>query len=235
MARVVLWRWIRLVTFHRRAATLLLPSLATPCLSSPARVAQRSPTTCSSSTSGRNGERISCCAECACVHMLWHFLSRIWLIILTLWYGLVMSWLGQWTHNSAAWMRFLAVSLLCSNLRQVVYTYVLLSPSSINGQVSFLIGKGSDAVWLGRQKVTTGLVQNTGSCRQVCELMVPRRSLMITGLPLPLLFLSVLWYNLPSVLWHCWLGITKSIRSVKIEWWGVDVVICLCEVQIVCM
>ena len=31
----------------------------------------------------------------------------------------------------------------------------------------------------------------------------------------------------PSVLWHCWLGVRKSIRPVKIEWWGVGVVICL--------
>jgi len=30
-----------------------------------------------------------------------------------------------------------------------------------------------------------------------------------------------------SVLWHCWLGARNSIRPVKIEWWGVDVVICL--------
>jgi len=38
------------------------------------------------------------------------------------------------------------------------------------------------------------------------------------------------WYtclNLPSVLWHCWLGIRKSIRPVKNEWWGTGVVICL--------
>jgi len=32
---------------------------------------------------------------------------------------------------------------------------------------------------------------------------------------------------MPSVLWHCWLGIRKNIWPVKIEWWGVDVVICL--------
>ena len=32
---------------------------------------------------------------------------------------------------------------------------------------------------------------------------------------------------LPSVLWCCWLCIRKSIRPVKIEWWGVGVVICL--------
>ena len=31
----------------------------------------------------------------------------------------------------------------------------------------------------------------------------------------------------PSVIWQYWLGIRKSIRPVKIEWWGVDVVICL--------
>jgi len=32
---------------------------------------------------------------------------------------------------------------------------------------------------------------------------------------------------LPSVLWHCWLGVRKGIRPVKNEWWGVGVVICL--------
>jgi len=29
------------------------------------------------------------------------------------------------------------------------------------------------------------------------------------------------------LLWHCWLGVRKSIRCVKIDWWGVVVVICL--------
>ena len=33
--------------------------------------------------------------------------------------------------------------------------------------------------------------------------------------------------DLPSVLWHCWLGVRKSIWPVKIESWGVGVVICL--------
>jgi len=27
--------------------------------------------------------------------------------------------------------------------------------------------------------------------------------------------------NMPSVLWHCWLGSRKGIRHVKTEWWGV--------------
>jgi len=33
--------------------------------------------------------------------------------------------------------------------------------------------------------------------------------------------------QMPSVLGHCWLGVRKSILSVKIKWWGVGVVICL--------
>jgi len=32
---------------------------------------------------------------------------------------------------------------------------------------------------------------------------------------------------MPSVFWHRWLSIRKSIRPVKIEWWGTGVVICL--------
>jgi len=31
----------------------------------------------------------------------------------------------------------------------------------------------------------------------------------------------------PSVLWHCWLGIRKSVQPVKIEWCGAGKVICL--------
>jgi len=34
-------------------------------------------------------------------------------------------------------------------------------------------------------------------------------------------------YFVPAVLLHCWLGVRKSIRPVKIEWWGVGVAICL--------
>ena len=32
------------------------------------------------------------------------------------------------------------------------------------------------------------------------------------------------WFAMPSVLRHCWLGVRKSIRPVKIQWWGVDMV-----------
>ena len=40
--------------------------------------------------------------------------------------------------------------------------------------------------------------------------------------------------HLPSVLWHCWLGTRKSIRPVKIEWWGVAVII-WSVVHIICI
>ena len=30
-------------------------------------------------------------------------------------------------------------------------------------------------------------------------------------------------------LWHCWLGVRKSIRPIKVECWGVGVVICLVQ------
>jgi len=33
--------------------------------------------------------------------------------------------------------------------------------------------------------------------------------------------------NKPSVLWHCWLGVRKSIQPIKIEWWVASMVICL--------
>jgi len=51
--------------------------------------------------------------------------------------------------------------------------------------------------------------------------------------PLPIISTSsVIWLNWLSlywhiVLWHCWLVVMMSIRPVKIELWGVDVVICL--------
>ena len=31
----------------------------------------------------------------------------------------------------------------------------------------------------------------------------------------------------PSVLWHCWFGVTMSFLPLKIDWWDVDVVDCM--------
>ena len=37
----------------------------------------------------------------------------------------------------------------------------------------------------------------------------------------------MLSFKLSTVFWHCYLGVGKSIQPVKIEWWVVDVVVCL--------
>ena len=37
----------------------------------------------------------------------------------------------------------------------------------------------------------------------------------------------IIFNRCASVLWYCRLGVRKSIRPVKIEWWSVGVVICL--------
>ena len=43
-----------------------------------------------------------------------------------------------------------------------------------------------------------------------------------------LICIILIFHSLPSVLWHCWLGIAKSVQCVKIEWLSV-----WSEVQIV--
>jgi len=43
----------------------------------------------------------------------------------------------------------------------------------------------------------------------------------------PVYIFSSISGSVPSVLWHCQLGTTKSIWHVKIEWRGVGVVICM--------
>ena len=40
-------------------------------------------------------------------------------------------------------------------------------------------------------------------------------------------FMAIIQVNLPSVLWRCWLGGRKGIQTVKTEWWGTCMVICL--------
>jgi len=56
-----------------------------------------------------------------------------------------------------------------------------------------------------------------------------KRSLLLNGRCLfcLIVYLTVPSVLMPSVLWRCWLGVRKSIRPAKIEWWGVGVVICL--------
>ena len=57
-----------------------------------------------------------------------------------------------------------------------------------------------------------------------------RTPLYYTCMPvlcIPFTFHFIIIRKLSSVLWYSWLGVRKSIRPVKIEWWGDGVVICL--------
>ena len=58
---------------------------------------------------------------------------------------------------------------------------------------------------------------------------IPHRSdICSTAVPIYIVFRDIWGDNfLCSVLWHCWLDFRKSIRSVKIEWWGACMVIWL--------
>jgi len=51
--------------------------------------------------------------------------------------------------------------------------------------------------------------------------------------------LSLCWLSsarMRTLLWHCWLGVKKSIQPVKkFEWWGAGMVVCLEQVQMICI
>ena len=63
-------------------------------------------------------------------------------------------------------------------------------------------------------------------CLYVCVCL--STSIIISPRPVFASFFVFVTYGhgLPSVLWRCWLGGRKGIRSVK-NWWGAGVVICL--------
>jgi len=60
------------------------------------------------------------------------------------------------------------------------------------------------------------------------EAVKPKLKLVWHGSSCDFLFVFFTYeFALPLVLWHCWLGIRKSIWPVKIELWGASMVICL--------
>jgi len=50
-----------------------------------------------------------------------------------------------------------------------------------------------------------------------------------------LLYAAVYPFALPSVLWRCWLGVRKSIRPVKTEWWGAGRLSVWSKLQMICI
>jgi len=49
----------------------------------------------------------------------------------------------------------------------------------------------------------------------------------VASAPTALFLCCIVSVILPSVLWHCWLGVRKNIWPVKIMWWGAGMVIYL--------
>jgi len=56
-----------------------------------------------------------------------------------------------------------------------------------------------------------------------------RAAAMLERQPLLWVLIALSSTFLPSVLSHCWFSVRKSIHPVKIEWWGVFVVVCLAQ------
>ena len=73
--------------------------------------------------------------------------------------------------------------------------------------------------------LTAGLAESNGSLPPGLWLTPPASRLPRTGISSG----TLIEYGipLPFLLWHCWLHARKSIQPVKIDWWGVGVVICL--------
>jgi len=53
------------------------------------------------------------------------------------------------------------------------------------------------------------------------------RNLYSVGRPSRWALAHISSFEMPSVLWHRWLDVRKSIWPVKIEWWGAGVIMCL--------
>ena len=101
-------------------------------------------------------------------------------------------------------------------------------PLCITGSTSWGRLSWVHAMWTGLWSVYLGTrsvhIWHELRCRRDAEDVSLSRGRLAGSrtFPTPLLF-----SGLPSLLWHSWLGVSKSIRPVNIEWWGVDVVICL--------
>jgi len=82
---------------------------------------------------------------------------------------------------------------------------------------------GTEMFWVDDEKTRSNAADSAVSA--ACSMLAVRRQS-------PVIDSCDVWYcvicvSLPSVLWHCWLGIRKSIWPINVDWWCVCVVICL--------
>jgi len=104
----------------------------------------------------------------------------------------------------------------------------LLLLAMLPDEVACLLCFLPDRRMFGASSISLNPKQRT---RTTCTWQVQEPFTKVTGYRLTTdptyLFLLFSTADLPSVRWHCWLGVRNSIQSVKIEWWGVGVIICL--------
>ena len=149
-------------------------------------------------------------------------------------------WVLLWNFNGGKWnqLKFIQQQKAKSHLQvgkmmteTINILFVIRSERNVrtssmqDGDIAGLLWTDAKRRWTGRWQIYQHLPQrrqrDTGlPCLLFHAAEVSRASLS------HLMYITMPYY-MPPVLWHCWLGVRKSVRPVKIEWWGVGVVICL--------
>ena len=98
---------------------------------------------------------------------------------------------------------------------------VSLYSLSWNCQGSVAIA-GAAVVWL---RDNIGIIQSLADVG-LCSLSAFYLCIFLKTIYVIKLYITLYFYAF-SALWHCLFGVRKSVRPVKIQWWGARVVICL--------
>jgi len=139
-------------------------------------------------------------------------------------YSVTYFWLSVWVCCAISmvwlWMRVFQLFGDC-------YMHWSCLCNSGNNKKLKLTGRPSDVAGvLATGKLYTLGEQVLAFFPQVCVVRLVHIELKFHAEALRFSF-HCYWPHWPSVLWHCWLDVRKSICPVEIEWWDVDVVICL--------
>jgi len=139
-------------------------------------------------------------------------------------YSVTYFWLSVWVCCAISmvwlWMRVFQLFGDC-------YMHWSCLCNSGNNKKLKLTGRPSDVAGvLATGKLYTLGEQVLAFFPQVCVIRLVHIELKFHAEALRFSF-HCYWPHWPSVLWHCWLDVRKSICPVEIEWWDVDVVICL--------
>ena len=127
---------------------------------------------------------------------------------------------------------FCSYFLLCSTPLSILLEWSFTAHLPLLVTVAFVFGRAEAVVFLNRVRVASSPRLHCSGCSCLLEILAN-----VADSALLLYFISCSEsVHMPSVIWHCWLGVRKSIWSVK-NWSG-GVLVWLsvwCKVQIVCI